>query len=329
MFMKKRIVLLSLVALAVVGAAVAQSQASPAQSLPIPTTSTLPNAFSANRYSLAVPDFGNVGYYSDTGGTGRPLLLLTSINAAANAYEMRPLFLAYQGKRPVYALEWPGFGSSDRPNIRYTPELMTSALRAMVNQIGQDVDVVALSLGSEFAARAALDEPRIRSLAFISPSGLGRATGATQVAAETQKAENRYRNLSNPIWAGPLYALIATKTSIRLFLNPSFQGKPDQGLIDYDYLATRLPGARYAPLYFIGGVLFTPDAYGQLYSKVNQPMLVLYDRDAFVNFDRLNEFTAARPNASAVRVTPTKGLPHFEQLGQVTAALDAFWAAQK
>jgi len=346
--MKKRTVLTTLLVVAALGTAAALAQAAvpattqsaaPAAPSRVPdalaaqgvtvTGNALPNAFSADRFSFPLAGFGRVGYYADTSGTGRPLLLLTSINAAASAYEVRPLFQAYRGTRPVYAMEWPGFASSDRPDIRYSPTLMTRALRQMVNLIGTDVDVVALSLGSEFAARAALEEPRIRTLALISPTGLGAAQGGTQVAAATQKAENLYGNLSNPLWASPLYTLISSKPSIFFFLKGSFEGRPDDGLVEYSYVTSHQPGARYAPLHFIGGLLFTPDAYTQLYSRVTQPTLVLYDRDAFVNFDRLPEFTASHPNAQAVRVTPTRGLPQFEQLGKVTAALDAFWAAQK
>lgn len=334
--MKKRTLWAGVLVVAALGLAVAgaqtiaaQAKGAPAASGParLPTGSALTSAFSADRYSFELPGFGRVGYYADTRGSGRPLLLLTSINAAASAYEMRPIFQAYQGKRPVYVLEWPGFGSSDRPDVRYSPALMVTALKGMVGLIGQDVDVVALSLGSEFAARTALEEPRIRSLALISPTGLGDAQGATQVAAAEQKAEDLYRRLTNPLYAGALYGLIATKFSIRLFLNGSFEGQPDPGLVEYSYLSTRQPGARYAPFYFISGLLFTPDAYSQLYTRLTQPTLVLYDRDAFVNFNRLDELTRARANVTAVKVTPTKGLPQFEQLGKVTQALDAFWAS--
>ncbi|WP_189087507.1 alpha/beta fold hydrolase [Deinococcus ruber] len=334
--MKKRYVAAALLGLLVVGFAGAQALTSqagssqlttlPAPAGSMPPTSTLTAAFSADRYSFVLPDFGNVGYYVDKTGTGRPLLLLTSINAAASAYEMRPIFQAYRGSRPVYVLEWPGFGSSDRPDVRYTPELMTSALKAMVDIIGADVDVVALSLGSEFAARGALTEPRIRSLVLISPTGMGSAQGTTQEAAATEKAQNLYNGLAYPLWSGALYALIASPPSIRYFLSGSFEGAPDQGLVDYSYVSTRQPGAKYAPLYFISGLLFNADAYNALYSKLTQPVLVLYDKDRFVNFDRLPEFVAAHPNAQAVRITPTRGLPQFEQMQQVKAALDAFWA---
>ena len=232
-----------------------------------PSLSSLPNAFSADKLSFNLVGFGRVGFYSDTSGAGRPLLLLTSVNAAASAYEMRPLFLAYRGTRPVYVLEWPGFGSSDRPDVRYTPELMTRALEQMIDVIGSEVDgsgmnssgidVVALSLGSEFAARAALGSysgPRIRSLALISPTGLSEAKSAADLAAEPQNSANLYRTLSSPLLSGALYGLLSTPPVIDLFLRRSFEGQPDPGLESYAALSTRQPGAVYAPLFFISGL---------------------------------------------------------------------------
>ena len=343
--MKMKTVLTALLAAAALGLLPAGAQTAPlttpsstaAERGIFPSRSSLPNAFSADKLSFNLVGFGRVGFYSDTTGTGRPLLLLTSVNAAASAYEMRPLFLAYRGTRPVYVLEWPGFGSSDRPDVRYTPDLMTRALEQMIDVIGSEgsssaVDVVALSLGSEFAARAVLGSysgPRIRSLALISPTGLSEAKSAADLAAEPQNSANLYRTLSSPLLSGALYGLLSTPPVIDLFLRRSFVGAPDPGLESYAVLSTRQPGAVYAPLFFISGLLRTPDAYSELYSRLDTPTLVLYDRDGFVNFTRLPDLLAAKVSVRAVKVAPTLGLPQFEQLAQVTAALDAFWAAQK
>ncbi len=295
---------------------------------PVPearATTDLRPALSGERRYLDLPSFGQLAYYADPRGTGRPLVLTPSINAAASAYEMKPVWEAYVGTRPVYALEWPGFGSSARPDTQYTPELMTRALSALVAQIGADVDVVGLSLGSEFAARAALSEPRIRSLALISPSGLGQPRGGSQEANAEDGGQTLYNRL-NAV-STPLYAALRTRPSIEYFLSRSFRGPVDSGLVDYSLETTRQPGAKYAPVYFISGRLFTNDAYGDLYSKLTIPVIVLYDQDAFVGFDRLQQFTQ-QPGVRAVRIEGTDGLPHFEKMPEVKAALDAFWAGQ-
>lgn len=70
-----------------------------------------------------------------SGSADCPLLLVHSVNAAATAYEMKTLFEHYRGKRPVYALDLPGFGLSDRSDRKYTPRLMTDAIHAAVREI--------------------------------------------------------------------------------------------------------------------------------------------------------------------------------------------------
>lgn len=291
----------------------------------VPHDVDLPSALDAPRGELDLPGFGALSYYADTAGTGRPLLLVHSVNAAASSYEMRPLFEAFRGERPVYALDLPGFGFSARPKARYTPELYARAIGRMLDHIGAGADVVALSLGAEFAARAALADPRIRSLALISPSGLGRAQGGSQQAADTGRAERLHRLLAFPLWAQALYDLIASEPSILYFLKRSFVGQPDPGLVTYSWPTSHQPGARHAPLHFIAGQLFTPDASGALYAPLTTPTLVLYDQDGFVGFDELAQLVSQNRQVRAQRVAPTRGLMQFERPGAVREALLDFW----
>ncbi|WP_291423381.1 alpha/beta hydrolase [Deinococcus sp.] len=316
--MRKRQLLLPL-ALMVAGGLLLSSCAPAQTARPGADGYLLRPALSGERRSLNLPGFGKIVYYADSRGTGRPLVLAHSINAAGSAYEMKPLWDTYVGTRPVYALEFPGFGSSERRDVQYTPELMTSALRALVAELGTDVDMVSLSLGSEFAARAALSEPRIKSLALLSPSGFSQPRGSSQSANSSE----RYNRLS--AIGSPLYAALRTRPSIHYFLSRSFRGPVPGDLIDYAMETTRQPGAKYAPLHFVSGRLFTPDAYGDLYSKLTTPTLVLYDQDGFVSFERLPQF-AQQPNATVVRIPDTDGLAHWEKMSETKAALDAFWA---
>ena len=314
------------VAAAVLAGGLLLNACAPAQTASADGSPTLRPALSGERRTLTLPGFGRVNYYADPRGSGRPLVLTHSVNAAASAYEMKPLWDSYAGTRPVYALEWPGFGSSARPDATYTPELMASALRALVDELGTDVDVVSLSLGSEFVARAALQDGRIRTLALISPSGFGAPRGGTQRASEEDGGVVLYNRLNSV--GDLLYGALRTRPSIQYFLSRSFRGPVPGDVIDYAADTSRQPGAKYAPLYFVSGRLFGADAYGDLYSKLNIPTLVLYDQDGFVSFGRLPLF-AQKANAQVVRIPDTDGLPHFEKLPEVRAALDAFWAGAK
>ncbi|MCA9961666.1 MAG: hypothetical protein KC443_21655, partial [Anaerolineales bacterium] len=81
----------------------------------------LPDAITAEKKRFFNQMAGHINYYYDTSGSGRPLLLIHSVNAAASAYEMRPLFEHSRGTRPVYASDLPGYGFSDREARNYTP----------------------------------------------------------------------------------------------------------------------------------------------------------------------------------------------------------------
>ncbi len=289
----------------------------------------LPPAIDAPQERFSGTETGFLNYYVDENGEGRPLVLIHSINAAGSSYEMRPIFEQYRGKRPVYALDLPGFGFSERADREYSPQLYAQAIIDLLERkVGVPADVIALSLGSEFAARAARMRPELfHSLTLISPSGFTRREKkvASQRASGSSASDAALAFFRFPLWSQGFYDVLATRRSIRYFLKQSFEGTPDEGMIAYDYLTAHQRGARFAPFYFVSGKLFSPHIREDVYEKLSLPVLVLYDRDEFVRFDMLPHTLEHCPNWRAVRIAPTRGLPHFEQLASVVSALDGFW----
>lgn len=285
-------------------------------------------AIEAERVTFESQRAGMLSYYVDRRGEGPPLVLIHSINAGGSAYEMRPIFEQYRGERPVYALDLPGFGFSERSDRVYSPELYAGAIREfMETQVQSQADVIALSLGSEFAARAALADPqRFGSLTLISPTGFNEQTSDNRVqsAGRSGTSDRVLRIFSFPLWSQAFYDLLVSPPSLRYFLQQSFVGPADPGLLDYAYSVTHQPGARFAPLYFVSGKLFTPDAWEQIYKQLDLPVLVIYDRDPNISFKRLPE-ALERPNWQSAQIVPTLGLAHFEQMPEVAQALDRFW----
>ncbi|MBE2197250.1 MAG: alpha/beta hydrolase [Anaerolinea sp.] len=292
----------------------------------------LPDAIRAEKKRFYSQTAGHVSYYHDKSGSGRPLLLIHSVNAAASAYEMRPLFEHFRGTRPVYAINLPGYGFSDREARNYTPATFDDAITDLVaTQIGEPVDAIALSLGSEFLARAALATPRwFSSITLISPSGFNQPGKgrATQRANVSQSSDSVYKLLSFPLWGSALFDLIATERSIRFFLQKSFVGDIPAGFVEYDYLTAHQPGAENVPLHFVSGRLFTPNVRTIVYENVQVPALVIYDEDFYSNFDTLPDLIERKANWQAVRLTPTRGLPHWERLPETAEILHNFWQSQ-
>ena len=282
----------------------------------------LPDAIGARRHRFPSSSGGWVSWYGDETGQGRPVVLVHGVSAYASAYEVRPLFERFRGERPVYAIDLPGFGFSERTDRVYYPELYADTLTEWIESYlpgaPQAVDLIALSLACDFAAIAASARADLfHSLTFISPGGL----------AETGQhpASDQILRLSSvPVWSQAFYDLLTTRVSIRHALRKSFVRGPDEALIHYAYLTSHQPGARFAPLHYLSGHLFTGGIRG-LYGGLSVPVLVLADEDDYLSYDALPEFLSQHRNWRVASVPGTRSLPHFENITGTLLVMDDFW----
>ncbi len=271
---------------------------------------------------------GRLSYY--TAGedqTAEPLLMIHSVNAAGSAYEVRPLYDYYRRSRKVYALDLPGFGFSERGDRDYTPPMMTDAVGAMVAEIQRihgsgPIDALALSLGAEFLARAASENPAaFRSVALISPTGFNRTTPEQAPPGSTRAMPVVRKILS--LGGRSFFDLLTTKASIRYFLNKTWGSKDiDEGLLEYDYLTTHQSDAQYAPFAFVSGFLFSKNIQS-IYRSLELPVWMAHGvRGDFTDYSKAQSF-ASKSNWS-IQEFSTGALPHFERLDEVTRAYDDF-----
>jgi pimeloyl-ACP methyl ester carboxylesterase len=296
----------------------------------IPHRLKLPPGVSGERRDFR-SKVGWLSHYSAGPGASEPLLLVHSVNAAGSAYEVAPLYEHYGKRRKVYALDLPGFGFSERSDRDYTPRLMTDAIHAMVAEIRRihgdaPIDVLALSLASEFVARAASEAPEaFRSVALISPTGFDRNTPERAPPGSTRARPGLRNALSIPLWSRAVFDLLTSKPSIRYFLEKTWGSKQiDDGLLEYDYLTTHQPGAQHAPYSFVSGFLFSRDIQ-RVYQSLELPVWVAYGvRGDFTDYSKTRIF-ATKQNWT-LRIFSTGALPHFEVLDEVTQSYDAFLA---
>jgi pimeloyl-ACP methyl ester carboxylesterase len=264
------------------------------------------------------------------GGAGPPLLLIHSINAAASAYEVKPIFEHALRQRRVYAPDLPGFGFSDRSPRDYTVQLYVDAIADVLDLIAAEsgderVDALALSLSSEFLARAALKQTdRFRALALVTPTGFSR--GSARVGAgpgETREVPGLHALFTFPVWSQAFYDLLVSKRSIRYFLRRTWGShEVDEALVEYDYLTAHQPGARHAPYAFVCGRLFSRNIRA-VYERLTLPVWLAHGtRGDFRDFNEV-DWVRARPNWS-VRPFATGALPHFERPAEFLPAFDRF-----
>jgi pimeloyl-ACP methyl ester carboxylesterase len=250
-------------------------------------------------------------------GEGPPLLLLHSINAAASIAEIAPLHHHFRATRTVFSLDLPGYGASARPDIRYTPRLMTDAIHATLAMIadrhpGTPVDAMALSLSCEFLARAACETPeRFRSLALVSPTGFNGTRPRRGAAETTLYLPWVHRVLRGPGWGKALFSLLTRPSVIRYFLRKTFGSQTiDERLWIAAVSNSRTPGAEFAPLCFLSGALFSADIQS-VYERIALPVWMSHGiRGDFTDY-RAKTIVENRTNWR-ISEFPTGAMPYFE-----------------
>lgn len=292
----------------------------------------LPHALAGERRELDARA-GRVSCY--VAGSGPPLLLVHSINAAASAYEVKPIFEHALRRHRVFAPDLPGFGFSDRSPREYSVQLYVNALLDVVDAIevesGEEpVDALALSLSSEFLARAALERVgRLRCLAFVTPTGFSRGSSRPGAGpGETREVPGLHRFLTFALWSRALYDLLVSRRSIRYFLERTWGSREiDELMVEYDYLTSHQPGARHAPYAFVSGRLFSRNIR-VVYERLATPVWLAHGtRGDFLDFSEV-DWVLARPNWT-VQSFATGALPHFERPGEFLSAFDRFLAQSR
>jgi pimeloyl-ACP methyl ester carboxylesterase len=292
----------------------------------LPSEAQLPFAVSGERFDTQ-GSAGRVACY--VAGSGPPLLLVHSVNAAASAAEVRPLHEHYQASRTVYSIDLPGFGASERSDRVYSPRLMTDALLQGLDAIAARghagrVDALAVSTGCEFLARAASEFPqRFGRLALVSPTGLNGNAPRRGPAGATRGVPWVYGALRGPGWGRALFRGLTRPAVIRYFLERTWGGKRiDEDLWAYAVLTTRQPGAEYAPLCFLSAGLFSADILS-VYESLSQPVWLSHgERGDFTDYKGVR-WLEGRGNWR-FSVYPTGALPFFEVPERFIAEFDRF-----
>lgn len=283
----------------------------------------LEKAIDSNGASILGAGDYEVYWYYDIEAEGRPLLFVHSINAAPSAIELKPLFQHFRSYRSVYAPDLPGFGRSTRHVGMMTASEFAKNISSIIDQMSpsEPPDVIALSLGCEFVARAVVEcGANVRSLTFISPTGFSRRQ------PPPLQAQKRLRRLFDFAGFGRgAFKLLRLERSIRYFYGMNFSGSVPSELVAYALKTTRQPAAHEMPLQFLSMSLFTPNAVGLLYEKLDVPVLVLFDEDPNVTFELFEQFEDS-PTWQFKRIGPSLGMPQWEHPEKTVAALESFFA---
>jgi len=252
-------------------------------------------------------------------GAGAPMLLLHSVNAAASGAEVAPLHEWAAQHYRVYTPDLPGFGRSERSRRPYHPALYVEAIRDVLDLIEHEhesigvVHALALSTSAEFLARAAMEEPaRFASLALVTPTAFDRrAAKRTGEPGTTREIGWLKRLFSIPSVGRRAYALLTRPGVVRYFLERTFGTRSiDEDLWRYCCRSVRIEGARFAPLAFLSGSLFSADMLRVYRSLQGRVWLPHGTRGDFADFSGA-DWARQAPNWT-VQAFASGAIPSFE-----------------
>ncbi len=110
-------------------------------------------------------------------GDGPPLVLLHTLRTQLDLFQK--IIPALAKRFTVYALDYPGHGYSDIPNVEYEPKLFVDAVAGFLEALDiRDATLASVSIGSTIALLlAAQHHPRVKQVVAINPYDYAKGSG--------------------------------------------------------------------------------------------------------------------------------------------------------
>ena len=183
---------------------------------------------------------------------GPLVLLLHGVYAGARGYEWREITPLLAKAHRVRVPDLLGFGTSDRPDLEWTPDVLTRVVAALIDDarnVDAEAIVVASSLTAAHAVRAERGRPASH-LVLITPTGLGQTLNGT-----SGTFGRLLYDLGRHTPVGDLFVYaLSSAPSIRWFQRNQTYNDPEV-LTEDEVVRTRatarLPNGKHAQLAFV------------------------------------------------------------------------------
>ena len=232
------------------------------------------------------------------------LVFLHGMNAAGTAGEWREVFTDLAADHHVVAPDFPGFGRSDRPPLRYSAALYEDFVRDFVGEFG-DPQVVASSVTSAYVAAVA-DDLDLSALTLVCPTATGGPSPPKWWLREL---------LRSPVVGDAIFGLLNSRAGIRYFNADHGYWDPDKAgeeWPDYEWRTTHQPNAKFAPASFVAGYLNSDVDLAGALAGLDVPVRMIWGREADLPPLSEGRDLAERAGAELIVFDDAMLLPHVE-----------------
>lgn len=267
----------------------------------------------------------------ETLGQGSPVLLLPAFSTVSSRTELTGIAQILAPHAQVIALDWLGFGESDRPRLEYNRSLYHQLLQDFVRDCcPHPLAIVAAGHAAGYAMQLAQHQPSVcTKLLLVAPTWKGplRAMGAPMPVAAG------VRNLvRSPLLGQGLYALNTHPAFLKWMYQRHVYVDRDKLTPEFmtiKHRITQQPGARFAPAAFVTGGLDPMDdreEWLKVGRSLSLPMQVIIPEQAPPKSKAEMEALATLPQIQVKRLPGTLGL-HEEYASEVATIAVPFLSA--
>lgn len=264
----------------------------------------------------------------ETRGSGSPVLLLPAFSTVSTRGEMQGIAEQLAPHFQVVAMDWLGFGQSDRPALDYQPTLYRQLLQDFLqSQFDQPIAVVAAGHAAGYTMHVAQQTPCPWSkMVLVAPTWKGplRVMGAPTPVRDAVRELVRSPGIGEVLYTlntAPAFLKFMYRQHVYVDAN-----KLTPEFMQQKYAITQHSGGRYAPAAFVTGTLDPMqdhDEFLQIGQALSVPTMVVIGEQSPGQSKAEMEALAALLGIQSDRLPGSLGL-HEEYASEVAAIVVPF-----
>jgi pimeloyl-ACP methyl ester carboxylesterase len=264
-------------------------------------------------------------------GSGTPVLLLPAFSTVSTRGEMQGIAEQLAPHFQVVAMDWLGFGQSDRPALNYQPALYRQLLQDFLqSQFEQPVAVVAAGHAAGYAMQVAQQIPcPCSKMVLVAPTW----KGPLRVMGAPTPVRNAVRELvRSPGIGEALYTLNTAPAFLKFMYRQHVYADANKltpEFMQQKYDITQHSGGRYAPAAFVTGTLDpmqSHEEFLQIGRSLSIPTMVVVGEQSPGQSKAEMEALAELPGIQSDHLPGSLGL-HEEYANEVAAIVLPFLRA--
>ena len=260
-------------------------------------------------------------------GEGSPVLLLPAFSTVSMRSEMADIAKLLSPHFQTVAVDFPGFGDSERPSVDYKPALYQKFLQDFVSSVfATPVAVVAAGHSAAYVLQLQKEQNAFSRIALVAPTWRGPLP--TMGAGES--LAGMVKNLvRSPVLGQFLYKLNTAPGFLSFMYRRHVYTdttKLTSDFIEYKWRNTQQPGGRFAPAAFVTGnldAIKNRDDFLNLAKSVSVPLMVIIGESSPPSSRAEMDALAALTGAESIKLAGTLGM-HEEYPREVFEAISPF-----